>query len=418
MKRFVALAWTLALCLGLCAPALAAEFSDVPAGHAFYDAIMDCAEKGIVGGYEDGTFRPANTVTNASFVAMLTRRFFPDDVAKWDTNATRSYMGVFGPNLAAANTVGILEGTSFRTSFSTPESRNKGISRYDMAQLMTNIMGKKGLAAGESDKAAAVAKIADYADIPGQYRDAVTSVYALGMIGGYADGTFGGEVTMNRGQAAVVIYRLAQYMGAGSGAAPEDPAGPASGETTTGTPETPAVQTLSNGKPVTVENVVEIMNQLREQYPEGTDTGIYGNGNMGATGRIVRSYTNDYGRTSTSTTSGCGGWAARVFDAIWGYDVTLRRVSGEDNGYYNARVGDLVIIVDEQGRLTHVAVVCALEYDDLLGFDVVFTTDANYGAGANVMAWDHARYLSSQSTESISISDGGHTPHFYTAYPD
>ena len=58
MKRLLTLLLALALCLGLSAPALAAEFSDVPPTYVFHQAISDCVEKGILSGYDDGTFRP------------------------------------------------------------------------------------------------------------------------------------------------------------------------------------------------------------------------------------------------------------------------------------------------------------------------------------------------------------------------
>lgn len=40
---------------------------------------------------------------------------------------------------------------------------------------------------------AAASRIAEYSSIPSQYKDAVANVYALGIIGGYPDGTFGGN---------------------------------------------------------------------------------------------------------------------------------------------------------------------------------------------------------------------------------
>ena len=76
MNRFITLLLTLSLCLGLCAPAAAADFSDVPESHVFYQAIQDCAGKGILSGYRDGTFYPANSVTRAQFCVMLLGAFF------------------------------------------------------------------------------------------------------------------------------------------------------------------------------------------------------------------------------------------------------------------------------------------------------------------------------------------------------
>ncbi len=125
---------------------------------------MDCSEKGIVGGYGDGTFRPANTVMNSNFVVMLSRAFYADDVANY---VAQGYQinGTFYPNYIAMQMAGALRYTSFELDLQKANVMNKGISRYDMAQLMTNIMAKKGFAASESDKDTATAKIADYNEI-------------------------------------------------------------------------------------------------------------------------------------------------------------------------------------------------------------------------------------------------------------
>ena len=223
MKKLLSLLLALALCAALAVPALAAEFSDVPAGHSFHAAIADCSAKGIVGGYSDGTFRPGNTVTRAQFCVMLSRAFYAGDVEKY-SSPIYIQLAPFWVNYQAMEAHQALSGASFANEIENTPAMNQGISRYDMAQLMTNIMTGQGFSAGEAEKAASAARIADYAGIPAQYKEAVSNVYALGIIGGYSDGTFGGTVTMNRGQAAVVIHRMAQYMG--STEAPQAPPPP------------------------------------------------------------------------------------------------------------------------------------------------------------------------------------------------
>ncbi len=48
-------------------------FSDVSNYAYYYDAILWAVEQGIIKGYEDGTFRPNETVTRAQFVTLLWR---------------------------------------------------------------------------------------------------------------------------------------------------------------------------------------------------------------------------------------------------------------------------------------------------------------------------------------------------------
>ena len=408
MKRILSLVLALILCTSLAVPALAADFSDVPPSHNFYPAVADCSSKGIAGGYPDGTFRPSATVTRSNFCVMLSRAFYPSDITRYTNDFTTSF-GSFYPNYLALKNNFIWNNVSFDTDdiydSGFAASMNLGISRYDMAQLMTNIMNARGFAAGEAEKNAAASKITDYSSIPGQYRDAVANVYALGVIGGYSDGSFNGGGIMNRGQAAAVIYRMTQAVPV-EAPAPETPAVPAPETPEAPAPETPstsAAGTLTNGKPITVENVTELMDELRAQYPSKTDAGRYSGGPM-----TIRKITNKYSIDTggiVSTSYACGGWAARVFDYIFDKNVTFRQVS-----YDEARVGDLLIKVDSQGYLAHVAIVSARKTVNGIP-NMLCTTDANYGGGTNVMTWDLGRY------DPIEYNDPW-TYDIYTVYPD
>ena len=49
----------------------AAPYKDVPTTHTFAGYIAYCQKEGIISGYADGTFRPANTLTGYAFMKML-----------------------------------------------------------------------------------------------------------------------------------------------------------------------------------------------------------------------------------------------------------------------------------------------------------------------------------------------------------
>ena len=51
------------------------RFSDVVAGEWYVKFVMYAAELGVISGYDDGTFRPANVVNTAEFLKMLTLTF-------------------------------------------------------------------------------------------------------------------------------------------------------------------------------------------------------------------------------------------------------------------------------------------------------------------------------------------------------
>ena len=53
-------------------------FSDVKAGDWFNNAVSTCVKAGIIKGYEDGTFRPGQSITRAEFAAIAARFLGPD----------------------------------------------------------------------------------------------------------------------------------------------------------------------------------------------------------------------------------------------------------------------------------------------------------------------------------------------------
>lgn len=325
---------------------------------------------------------------------------------------------------------GTLNNTSFRWSFNSADAMNTGINRYDMAQMMTNIMKAKGFAASTSQKNAAQSKIADYKNIPSQYQDAVKNVYALGIIGGYSDGRFVGTNIMNRGQAAIVIQRMAQYAPVkgdqdndtyddgteqkpDTGNTGSTNTGSNTGNTGTTTPkpepkpETPAANTLTNGKAITESNVKALLDELKAKWNK-QDLGPYSQGNASPVRKATTLYKFMGTNTTVSTTYACGGGAARVFDAVFGQDATLRPVSG---GYDAARPGDVLIQLDDNGKLMHVAIVYGRE--TINGRPNTLTSiDANIGsAGTNKLLFG----ISNPDPVKYEL---GYTFAFYTAYPD
>ena len=49
------------------------DFTDVPKTNTFYKNIMACADNGVINGYGDGSFKPANSITRQAAIAMIAR---------------------------------------------------------------------------------------------------------------------------------------------------------------------------------------------------------------------------------------------------------------------------------------------------------------------------------------------------------
>lgn len=417
------------------AVAAAVSFPDVDASLAAYDAIMYCAAHSIINGYSDGTFRPVNTLSRSNFTVLLSRAFFADDVAKYNTP---NYLanGQFYPNYVAMSQAGALDNTSFENFISS--NMNVGISRYDMAQLVTNIMNKYGYAASSSEKNAVISGIPDYSEIPSQYKDAVLNVYSLGIIGGYTGGYFSGNNTVTRQVGAIVMYRMLakcdmledDEQTTPDPEAPVDPStgemacacvrlygeckccnttgttgsgsgntgtgtGTGSGTTTPSTPEekpetpvTPTGRTLSNGKAITEANVNEILSQLKTKYPTPTSF-ANGYGGLGtgrnANNNCLRQVTSTYATilgVNLSTTTGCGGWAAFIADEIFSQTgVTWKKTT-----MTNIRPGDLLVYLDDTGRLSHVSI-CTGPASGYPTTTKVNITSASSGKNGYVGSW-------------------------------
>jgi len=77
MKKTIVVALSTSLLVGAGIAQAAASFRDVPANHWARGVINWGVDQHIVVGYPDGTFRPAQHVTEAEFLTMLVRAYKP-----------------------------------------------------------------------------------------------------------------------------------------------------------------------------------------------------------------------------------------------------------------------------------------------------------------------------------------------------
>ena len=139
---------------------------------------------------------------------MIVRHFYEDKLGaggeKW-----------YSEFMAVAEKEGILAGTSI--------TAEDVINRYDMAQLMYNVLKAEGITTSSLSD---TSKVADWSAVPSTYRDAVSVCYNMGMLSGIdSKGTFNGTGVMDRAQAAVVMDRLLEVCSGGTPSTPEKPAG-------------------------------------------------------------------------------------------------------------------------------------------------------------------------------------------------
>ena len=224
MKKFKGLlAMTLALTL-ICTSFVSVSakgFKDVDEKKYEWCAeeISVMADKGIITGYTDGTFKPEKTVTKLESLALVARvlgsreevnasllenakELYGEKVAEFDLS--------FGEDeICFLLLKGILEESELETYLGDGVA-NEGMKRYDMAVLLTKGMGAEKEV---KDKVTAVLDYEDALKIPASARKYVEYVTKVGLMQGMGENIFSPMTDVTRAQAALVLYKLGNMTG-------------------------------------------------------------------------------------------------------------------------------------------------------------------------------------------------------------
>jgi len=163
-------------------------------GHWAEAQIERWIERGIVKGYEDGTFKPENSIKRSEFAALMNRTFgFVEkaEVNFSDIEGTEWFVEDIAKAVAAGYMKGDAEGT-FRP--------DDPIARQEAALVLARIyeledQGKKHL-------------FKDLDEIASWSHWAVMAVVDAGLMEGYPDGTFGPKNPIKRSETVTVLDRL------------------------------------------------------------------------------------------------------------------------------------------------------------------------------------------------------------------
>ena len=197
-KTVLAAMLSIYMLLALTGYALAAGFNDIQ-GHWAETQINNWLEKGLAGGYEDGTFKPNNEVTRAEFVALVNRSFgIESQGAEADFTDVQPGQWYF-QNIAAAKAEGYIGGYpdgTFRP--------NQTITRQEAASILVRLSGLEQTTEG-------LAQFKDAGQIPDWSRASSGAIAKAGFMGGYPDGTFKAQKSITRAEAIVTLDRALGY---------------------------------------------------------------------------------------------------------------------------------------------------------------------------------------------------------------
>lgn len=206
MKKRILATFLSAVTLISCSSALAADYSDVNQSAWYASYVNKISELNAFSGYEDGTFRPDNQITQEEFIKTvvclicgeLNESNAPTVKNTW--NSKWSSWAV--PYLDKAFELGLI--TEQDTMF-----KLVGIpcNRGEMAKVITRAVEylKEDSVA---DTSTYITKIKDYSRMKEEYKPYVLQAYAKGILSGYDDGTFRDDGLLTRAEASSVLVRL------------------------------------------------------------------------------------------------------------------------------------------------------------------------------------------------------------------
>lgn len=191
-KKLLPLALTAAMIVPS-VPAMAAP-SDI-AGHWAESVITQWQSKGLIQGYEDGTFKPGNTITRAEFVTLMNnaKGFWSEGSINFSDVKNGSW---FYSAVARAVAAGYVKGYS-DDSFKPGNT----ITRAEAAVMIAN-------AARLSANEAGAYRFTDVGSIPAWARGSVGAVVAAGYMTGYPDGSFDANASISRAEAVSSLNRM------------------------------------------------------------------------------------------------------------------------------------------------------------------------------------------------------------------
>lgn len=202
MKRLTAIILTvMMLCTAntVFARDYAQRFWDVPKDYWGFEYIADLAERGVIKGYEDGSFKPENIVLRSEWAKMMVTAaglsvndngtYFTDTNGHW----ANSYI-----NTAKNYLTGYSDG-SYRP--------DQAATREDVTVAMVKL---KGYDLSDVDYSY-LNTFKDVDSISNYAKGYVAVAIKNNLISGFEDNTFRGQDTLTRAEAATLMYRAFKH---------------------------------------------------------------------------------------------------------------------------------------------------------------------------------------------------------------
>jgi len=187
--------------------AQAIRYSDVPSNHWAYYAIQYLAERGIMTGYPDGSFKPNNPLRREETAVLLTRLFgiqgiTPDEPSFKDVSMkdwSYPYVEVIKKTRVMAD---LLMDDTFKPDIF--------VTRIEFVAIQVRSLAMKYYADNihRDEIEDAINEFTDFAQIPNWAKGYLTVALRSKTIKGYPDGTFQPNRYLSRAEIAYLLYDM------------------------------------------------------------------------------------------------------------------------------------------------------------------------------------------------------------------
>ena len=165
-------------------------YTDVPPESPFYSFITCLANRNIIAGYADGTFRPGNPVTRGQLSKIVSNAAGYSEPVTGQTFSDvppGSPFYEFVERMARRGVIGGYADGTFRPGANA--------TRGQISKIVANAAGLNDAVSGQT-----------FSDVPASspFYPFIERMAAHGIIGGYADGTFRPSANATRGQVAKI----------------------------------------------------------------------------------------------------------------------------------------------------------------------------------------------------------------------
>ena len=176
----------------------AASFRDMNVSHWAYKYVITLTNNNVINGYNDGTFRPEGTITNAEFIKLVVMAALPEWI---DINDAESNFEHWASRYVwIAERYGLI-----KTGSITLENIDIPITRIEMVRIIVKAdLTMKGNSLSTSEKV----KFKDVISLNSDDLLLLKHACSKNLITGYTDNTFRPQSNMTRAEAATMIYRF------------------------------------------------------------------------------------------------------------------------------------------------------------------------------------------------------------------